>query len=102
VIFAFSERKEARSVREAAQAVGERGRRSAKGAPPGGPVSPLAGETAPTPTPVEEQAGLVDFGSLAHLATALAKLKVSTTFLVMGLAFIAVAAAAATAGIAVA
>jgi hypothetical protein len=102
VIFAFSERKEARSVREAARVVGGRSRSPAKGAPPGAPVSPLAGETAPPPTPVEEQAGLVDFGSLAQLATALAKLKVSTTFLVMGLAFIAVATAAATAGIAVA
>jgi hypothetical protein len=103
VIFAFSERKEARSVREAARAVGGgRGRGPAKGAPQGGPVSPLAGKTAPPPTPVEEQAGLVDFGSLAQLATALAKLKVSATFLVMGLAFIAVATAAATAGIAVA
>ena len=102
VIFAFSERKEARSVHEAARAVGGRGRSPAKGAPPGGPVSPLAGETAPPPAPVEKQAGLVDFGSLAQLATAPAKLKVSTTFLVTGLAFIAVATAAATAGIALA
>lgn len=104
IIFAFSERQAANSVRAAAQTVGgRRPQAPARGTPEGAQPSPVvAGGTAPLSTPVEEQAGIVDFGGLAQLAGALAKLKISTTFLVMGLAFIAVATAAATAGIAVA
>lgn len=100
VIFAFSEREAVSSVRAV---VGSgRPKAPAKGKPQGGPLSPLAGTAGAPPTPVEEQAGIVDFGGLAQLAGALAKLRISSTFLVMGLAFIAVATAAATAGIAVA
>lgn len=92
MIFAFSEREEAKSVREAAKAV----REAAEA------VGGERGQAGHQPrTAVEAQAGLVDFGSLAQLATALAKLKVSAIFLVMGLALIALAAAAATAGVAV-
>src|ERR1700730_14854479 len=66
VIFAFSEREAVSSVRSV---VGTgRPKAPAKGKPQGGPLSPLAGTAGAPPTPVEEQAGIVDFGGLAQLA----------------------------------
>ena len=86
--FAIMEHSATEAVRTAAQAAGQKAAAALSSPAAGGAEHPVTAQ------------GLADFGGIAQLATAIEKLNRSGRYLIMSVAFLAVAAGAATAGVA--